>query len=194
MKKFLMLFLIILSGCVTDRNFNQSNLCDIFQTNPQWKSYAEKTKDKWGVPVSLQLSFIKQESSFNRTARPPRQKVLGLIPGLRHSSAYGYSQALDGTWEEYKKSTGNYNADRKNFADASDFIGWYVDGSYRLLKIEKTDVYNHYLAYHEGKGGFQKKSYNKKKWLLDVAKKVENQAKEYSDQIKKCNFHKNSVF
>ncbi|MDA1350041.1 MAG: transglycosylase SLT domain-containing protein [Proteobacteria bacterium] len=194
MKKFLMLFLIILSGCVTDRNFNQSNLCDIFQTNPQWKSYAEKTKDKWGVPVSLQLSFIKQESSFNRTARPPRQKVLGLIPGLRPSSAYGYSQALDGTWEEYKQSTGNYNADRKNFADASDFIGWYVDGSYRLLKIEKTDVYNHYLAYHEGKGGFQKKSYNKKKWLLDVAKKVENQAKEYSDQIKKCNFHKNSVF
>ena len=194
MKKFLMLFLIILSGCVTDRNFNQSNLCDIFQTNPQWKSYVEKTKDKWGVPVSLQLSFIKQESSFNRTARPPRQKVLGLIPGLRPSSAYGYSQALDGTWEEYKQSTGNYNADRKNFADASDFIGWYVDGSYRLLKIEKTDVYNHYLAYHEGKGGFQKKSYNKKKWLLDVAKKVENQAKEYSDQIKKCNFHKNSVF
>ena len=194
MKKFLMLFLIILSGCVTDRNFNQSNLCDIFQTNPQWKSYAEKTKDKWGVPVSLQLSFIKQESSFNRTARPPRQKVLGLIPGLRPSSAYGYSQALDGTREEYKQSTGNYNADRKNFADASDFIGWYVDGSYRLLKIEKTDVYNHYLAYHEGKGGFQKKSYNKKKWLLEVAKKVENQAKEYSDQIKKCNFHKNSVF
>ena len=194
MKKFLMLFLIILSGCVTDRKFNQSNLCDIFQTNPQWKSYAEKTKDKWGVPVSLQLSFIKQESSFNRTARPPRQKVLGLIPGLRPSSAYGYSQALDGTWEEYKQSTGNYNADRKKFADASDFIGWYVDGSYRLLKIEKTDVYNHYLAYHEGKGGFQKKSYNKKKWLLDVAKKVENQAKEYSDQIKKCNFHKNSVF
>ena len=194
MKKFLMLFLIILSGCVTDRNFNQSNLCDIFQTNPQWKSYAEKTKDKWGVPVSLQLSFIKQESSFNRTARPPRQKVLGLIPGLRPSSAYGYSQALDGTWEEYKQSTGNYNADRKKFADASDFIGWYVDGSYRLLKIEKTDVYNHYLAYHEGKGGFQKKSYNKKKWLLEVAKKVENQAKEYSDQIKKCNFHKNSVF
>ena len=119
---------------------------------------------------------------------------MGLIPGFRPSSAYGYSQALDGTWEEYKQSTGNYNADRKNFADASDFIGWYVDGSYRLLKIEKTDVYNHYLAYHEGKGGFQKKSYNKKKWLLDVAKKVENQAKEYSDQIKKCNFHKNSVF
>ena len=97
-------------------------------------------------------------------------------------------------YKRQKQSTGNYNADRKNFADASDFIGWYVDGSYRLLKLEKSDVYNHYLAYHEGKSGFQKKSYNKKKWLLAVAEKVERQAKEYSNQIKKCNFHKNSVF
>ena len=82
MRKFFFALAIILSGCVTDRNFNQSNVCDIFKTNPQWKSYAEKTKEKWGVPVSLQLSFIKQESSFNRTARPPRQIVLGFIPKL----------------------------------------------------------------------------------------------------------------
>ena len=194
MIKFLLIFFLFLAGCVTDRSFNQSNICDIFKINPKWKLYTENTKDKWGVPVSLQLSFIKQESSFQRTARPPRKKVLGFIPGLRASSAYGYSQALDGTWEEYKISTGNSNADRKNFEDASDFIGWYIDGSYRLLKLNKSDVYNHYLAYHEGRGGYQKKSFNKKKWLLEVAKKVERQAKEYSSQIKKCNFHKNSVF
>lgn len=194
MIKFLLIFFLFLAGCVTDRSFNQSNICDIFKTKPKWKLYTENTKEKWGVPVSLQLSFIKQESSFQRTARPPRKKVLGFIPGLRASSAYGYSQALDGTWEEYKISTGNSNADRKNFEDASDFIGWYIDGSYRLLKLNKSDVYNHYLAYHEGRGGYQKKSFNKKKWLLDVAKKVERQAKEYSSQIKKCNFHKNSVF
>ena len=194
MIKFLLIFVLFLAGCVTDRSFNQSNICDIFKTNPKWKLYTENTKEKWGVPVSLQLSFIKQESSFQRTARPPRKKVLGFIPGLRASSAYGYSQALDGTWEEYKISTGNLNADRKNFEDASDFIGWYIDGSYRLLKLNKSDVYNHYLAYHEGRGGYQKKSFNKKKWLLEVAKKVERQAKEYSGQIKKCNFHKNSVF
>ena len=77
-------------------------------------SYTEDTKDKWGVPVSLQLSFIKHESSFQRTARPPRKKFLGLIPGLRASSAYGYSQALDGTWKEYIQASGNSNADRKN--------------------------------------------------------------------------------
>ena len=194
MIKYFLILSLILSSCVTDRSFNTSNICDIFKTNPKWKSYTENTKEKWGVPVSLQLSFIKHESSFQRTARPPRKKVLGIIPGLRASSAYGYSQALDGTWEEYKKATGNSKADRKNFEDASDFIGWYIEGSYRLLKLDKSDVYNHYLAYHEGRGGYQKKSFNKKKWLLEVAKKVERQAKEYSSQIKKCNFHKNSVF
>ena len=194
MIKYLLILSLFLASCVTDRSFNTSNICDIFKTNPKWKSYTESTKEKWGVPVSLQLSFIKHESSFQRTARPPRKKVLGFIPGLRASSAYGYSQALDGTWEEYKKATGNSKADRKNFEDASDFIGWYIEGSYRLLKLDKSDMYNHYLAYHEGRGGYQKKSFNKKKWLLEVAKKVERQAKEYSSQIKKCNFHKNSVF
>jgi hypothetical protein len=193
-KIYIFLLLLIISGCVTNRQFNTSDVCDIFKTNPNWKAITEKTKAKWDVPVSLQLSFIKQESSFDRTARPPRQKILGFIPGLRASSAYGYSQALDGTWEEYISSTKNFDADRKDFEDASDFIGWYVDGTYRLLKISKNDVYNHYLAYHEGRGGYQKKSYEKKKWLLGVAEKVELQAKEYSNQIKKCNFHKNSVF
>ena len=193
-KIYIFIILLIISGCVTNRKFNTSDVCDIFKTNPNWKAITEKTKAKWDVPVSLQLSFIKQESSFDRTARPPRQKILGFIPGLRASSAYGYSQALDGTWEEYISSTKNFDADRKDFEDASDFIGWYVDGTYRLLKISKNDVYNHYLAYHEGRGGYQKKSYEKKKWLLGVAEKVELQAKEYSNQIKKCNFHKNSVF
>ena len=178
MIKYFLILSLFLASCVTDRSFNTSNICDIFKTNPKWKSYTESTKEKWGVPVSLQLSFIKYESSFQRTARPPRKKVLGIIPGLRASSAYGYSQALDGTWEEYKKATGNSKADRKNFEDASDFIGWYIEGSYRLLKLDKSDVYNHYLAYHEGRGGYQKKSFNKKKWLLEVAKKVERQAKE----------------
>ena len=194
MIKYFLILSLFLASCVTDRSFNTSNICDIFKTNPNWKSYTESTKEKWGVPVSLQLSFIKHESSFQRTARPPRKKVLGIIPGLRASSAYGYSQALDGTWEEYKKATGNSKADRKNFEDASDFIGWYIEGSYRLLKLDKSDVYNHYLDYHEGRGGYQKESFNKKKWLLEVAKKVERQAKEYSSQFKKCNFHKNSVF
>ena len=115
MTKYILLLFLIIGGCVTaDRSFNTADICDIFKTNPKWKSYTESTKEKWGVPVSLQLSFIKQESSFERMARPPRKKELGVIPGLRPSSAYGYSQALDGTWEEYRQATGNFKADRKS--------------------------------------------------------------------------------
>lgn len=193
MKKFYLLFFItiFLTSCLTTRSFNSSDACDIFKSNPQWRIITENTKNKWGVPVTLQLAFIKQESSFKKNAKPPRKKLFGIIPSKRASSAHGYSQALNGTWEDYKKSTGNTGANRKKFRDASDFIGWYIDGSYRLLKLPKTDVFNHYLAYHEGRGGFQKKTYNKKKWLLEVAKKVEGQAIGYTRQIKLCKLSKN---
>ena len=198
MKRLLYFFLtvVILNSCVTSRSFNSNDLCSIFKSNPQWKSITEKTKQKWGVPVTLQLAFIKQESSFKKNAKPPRGKLLGIIPGKRASSAYGYSQALDGTWEDYKKSSGNLLASRKDFKDASDFIGWYVDGSHRLLKIKKNDVYSQYLAYHEGRSGYKSKTYNKKKWLLDVSKKVESQAILYTKQLKNCKIlkRKNSVF
>ena len=195
MKKIHIIFFIFLliSSCVTSRNINISDACDIFKSNPQWRIITENTKDKWGVPVTLQLAFIKQESSFKKNAKPPRNKLFGVIPSKRASSAYGYSQALDGTWEDYKKSTGRISASRKNFRDASDFIGWYIDGSYRLLKLPKTDVYNHYLAYHEGRSGFQKKTYNNKKWLLNVAKKVKNQAISYTKQINSCKLSKNKL-
>ncbi len=181
----------MLASCVTTRQINTSDACDIFKGYPQWRIITENTKAKWGVPVTLQLAFIKQESSFKKNAKPPRSKLLGIIPSKRISSAYGYSQALDGTWDDYRSSTGNTSASRKNFRDASDFIGWYVDGSHRLLKLPKTDTFNHYLAYHEGRGGFQKKTFNSKKWLLNVAKKVEKQAISYTKQIKLCNFSKN---
>ena len=173
---------------------NMDNACSILQQRPSFDRAFQKTKRKWGAPVHVQMAILHQESKFIPNAKTPRKYFLGIVPWGRQSSAYGYAQALDGTWEEYIQATGNSNADRKNFRDASDFIGWYVDGSYRLLKLSKNDVYNHYLAYHEGRGGYQKKSFNKKKWLLDVAQKVERQAKDYSNQIKKCKFHKKSVF
>jgi hypothetical protein len=37
---------------------------------------------------------------------PPHVYRLGIIPMGRMSSAYGYSQALDGTWAEYQRETG----------------------------------------------------------------------------------------
>jgi hypothetical protein len=43
-----------------------------------------------------------------------------------------------------------------------------------------------YLAYHEGNGGFAKKSYLAKPWLLNVAQNVADQAKRYRSQLNFC--------
>ncbi len=52
--------------------------------------------------------------------------------------------------------------------------------------FQKNDFYNQYLAYHEGQNGWKNKSFNSKKWLLGVAKKVETNANKYNNQLKDC--------
>ena len=73
-----------------------------------------------------------------------------------------------------------------DFDDAIDFIGWYNDQSSRRSKISKSDAYNLYLAYHEGQGGFNRKTYRSKKWLIKVARKVQGQSKKYQSQLSGC--------
>ena len=138
------------------------------------------------MPIHVQLAIIHQESSFKYDAKPPKDYLLGFIPWGRTSSAYGYAQVKDSTWDWYKQKTGNWGADRDEFADAVDFIGWYGSVSYKTLGISKWDAKNQYLAYHEGHGGFKRKTYNKKSWLIGVANKVERNAARYRAQLGKC--------
>ena len=123
---------------------------DTFGTN------IRKIPMKMGVPIYIQLAFIKKESSFNWLAKPPRKKLFKVIPFKRPSSSFGYSQAVIGTWEQYKKETNNPLATRARFKDSVDFIGWYVNKSYKLLKIPKNDAYRQYLAYYKGWGDYKK--------------------------------------
>ena len=126
------------------------------------------------------------ESDFDWLAKPPRQKLFKIIPFKRPSSSFGYSQAVKGTWEQYKNETGNKLATRTRFKDSVDFIGWYNDQSHRRNKISKNDAYHLYLAYHEGQGGFAKKTFAKKKWLKDVARKLSDRADSYTQQLNGC--------
>ena len=66
------------------------------------------------------------------------------------------------------------------------FIGWYIDGSQKTLGISKWDTYSQYLAYHDGRGGFKRKTYTRKPNLLKVARRVEQTARNYGWQLKKC--------
>ena len=132
------------------------------------------------------MAIVKQESSFIRDAKPNRKKLFGFIPTSRPSTAFGYAQVTNPTWDWYKIKTKNNNASRANFFDVTDFIGWYSDQTLQILGIPKNDYYNQYLAYHEGHQRWKNKSYNSKKWLIDVAKKVEKKAKQYNNQLKEC--------
>jgi hypothetical protein len=175
-----------LSGCSTAPPANVENICAIFEEKKSWYRAARKSQKRWGTPVHVQLSIIRQESTFRFNAKPPRTRLLGFIPWKRPSNAYGYAQALDSTWKSYKDDTGNRFADRDDFSDAIDFVGWYTDKSQTRVGISKWDPYNQYLAYHEGHNGWKKKTWRKKRWLQETARVVDHRAREWGAQLKRC--------
>ena len=180
------LALLMIAGCAMSPPEQVDNVCDIFRERPGWYNDAKQSRARWGVPISVSMAFMYQESRFVATAKPPRKKIFGVIPGPRPSDSYGYSQAKEGTWDWYQRSTGNYGADRDDFGDAIDFIGWYNNVSNKELGISKRDAFRLYLAYHEGHGGYRKQSYRSKDWLIDVARKVDRHAQQYNSQLQRC--------
>lgn len=178
--------IVAVSGCATSPPQRMDSVCHIFDEKYSWYKAAKKAEKNWGVPVSVMMSFIHQESRYHAKAKPPRKKILWVIPGPRVSSAYGYPQAKKETWRWYQRDTGNSWSNRSNFDDAIDFIGWYNDQSHRRNHIAKNDAYNLYLAYHEGHGGFARRTYDKKAWLKPVASKVAAKASRYATQLAQC--------
>lgn len=178
--------LVLVTGCTSSPPEDANNICSIFEEKRGWYKEAARSSRRWSTDISVMMSMMYQESSFKARARPPRKKILWVIPGPRPASAYGYAQATNETWRAYKRSTGNRGADRNKFHDAIDFIGWYNDQSQKKNNINKGDAYHLYLAYHEGQGGFAKRSYRKKQWLKDVATKVSSRAGTYRAQLDRC--------
>lgn len=176
----------VLTGCVTPPPQNKSDICEIFRENRSWYKASANASDKWGVPIAVPISFMYQESGFRHNARPPMRYFLGFIPYGRASSAYGYSQAKTPTWDDYVKDTGRLFASRSNFADAVDFIGWYIDKTHQVNKVPKDDAYRLYLNYHEGWGGYRRGSHQQKAWLLRTARQVDDRARIYQQQLKGC--------
>ncbi len=184
--KLLCITLLFLYACTSNQLTNTADSCTIFDEKKSWYKATKNSYDKWKTPIALQLAIIDQESSFTQFAKPERNKLFGIIPTSRPSSAFGYAQVTNPTWDWYKTKTGNKNASRANFSDITDFIGWYTTQSEKLVGISKNHYYNQYLAYHEGQGGWKKESYLEKKWLIEVAKTVERNAKMYNNQLKEC--------
>ncbi|MEE9427533.1 MAG: lytic transglycosylase [Paracoccaceae bacterium] len=165
---------------------NLDNACSIVNQRPAYLKAMKRSERKWGIPVHVQMATIFQESKFIGNARTPYQYALGIIPMGRQSSAYGFSQALDGTWDEYRSDTGNRGARRDDIAASTDFIGWYMAESSDELGISLSDASSQYLAYHEGRAGFARGSYRSKAWLRRIANAVDARSDTYQQQLQAC--------
>ena len=187
-KKILTILLLLFLSACSSVPKNTADGCSIFSERYLWYKHAKKTEIKWGTPIYVQLAIIKMESDFDWLAKPERYKLFKIIPYKRPSSSFGYSQAVKGTWKQYKLETNNKYALRSRFKDSVDFIGWYTNKTEKLLKISKKDAFKQYIAYHEGWGAY--KNYKKNQKVISLAKKVEKQSKKYTKQLDNC---KNSL-
>ncbi|MGD2133691.1 MAG: hypothetical protein PVI23_12930 [Maricaulaceae bacterium] len=175
-----------LASCASPPS-NTSNACAIFAEKRGWWDAVRDSERRWGAPPSVQLAILYQESAFEHDARPPRRRILFVIPGLRRqSSSYGFAQATRSTWDWYKDETGRRSADRDSFRDATDFVGWYARKSRELSGIALDDARNQYLAYHEGHGGFNRGSYRGDRALIARADAVGARAARYEAQLEGC--------
>ncbi|MGB0900397.1 lytic transglycosylase [Halocynthiibacter sp.] len=191
MKKSLRALILLgfVAACGSSNNSaprNLDNACSILDQRPSFERAMKRTERRWGVPVHVQMATIYQESKFIANARTPLRYALGVIPMGRQSSAYGYSQALDATWDEYRRETNSRGAKRNDIDDATDFIGWYMTATRDQLNIPLSDARNQYLAYHEGRGGYSRGSYRAKSWLVQVAARVQSRANTYRRQLRGC--------
>jgi len=182
----LLLCLFTLSACTTSPPRQTNNVCSLFEEKSRWYKEAKKAEKNWRSPIPIMMAIMHQESRFRAKAKPARSKLLWVIPWTRPSNAYGYPQALNSTWDWYRKSTGNWGADRDDFGDAIDFIGWYNDQTHKVNRVKRDDTYRLYLAYHEGHGGFKRRTYKSKAWLKTVASKVKRKAATYKRQLQGC--------
>ncbi len=182
-----MLIAVLVQGCAANRQpSTTTDICRIFTERAHWYGSMQKSERKWGTPMHVQMAIIWRESAFRAHVRAPRKRILWVIPAGRASSSRGFTQAIDGTWNWYKESTGNTGADRSSFEDSADFVGWYVSMTRRINGVRKTDAYNNYLAYHEGHGNFKKRSFRNKPNVRKAAREVKNMADRYERQLRGC--------
>ena len=177
--------IIFVTSCSSIPKYPQ-NACKIFGENYLWYKSIKKSSDKYNAPIHIILAFVNKESGFNRWAKPKRTKLFKVIPYKRPSSSFGYSQAVNKTWELYKTETDNPLALRSRFKDSVMFIGWYISKTHKINKVPLNDPYRQYLNYYLGWGSYAKKKYKTDKNSIIFAKKVEKQSKIYKNQLQEC--------
>ena len=170
------------------------NACKIFGEKYLWYKSVKKSSERYGAPIHIILAFVNKESGFNRWAKPKRTRLFKIVPYKRPSSSFGYSQAVNKTWELYKTETNNPLALRARFKDSVMFIGWYMQKTKKINKIPLNDSYRQYLNYYLGWGNYANKVYKTDKKAVIFAKNVQKQSKIYKSQLLECEKNLNNKY
>lgn len=181
-----MALVILLAACGEAPPRAQDDLCSVLEQRPSWYQYARESEARWGTPVPVMMAFVRFESGFRNTARPRREYLLGVLPWRWQTTAYGYAQAKDGTWNDYLKANPGAFRKRSDMEDALDFIGWYNHLSARELGLAKNDARRLYLAYHQGRTGYRRGGWRDNEAIRQYARRVAATADRYADQLRAC--------
>ena len=181
------MLLLGLHACSSTPPARPDNICEVFDEKRGWYKHAHAAQKEWGLPIPVGMAFIHKESSYQSDARPEREKLLWVIPWKRPSSAYGYAQATNEAWSDYKNDTGTgWFKARDDMRDALDFVGWYNHRSAKRLGLKKSDAYSLYLAYYVGPTGYAKGVWRNDSNVKGYARRVAQRADRYQQQLNGC--------
>jgi hypothetical protein len=114
--------------------------CALIASHKGWAEALANAQARWETPPAPLLAVVRQESNFE----VPKRATQPLAP-------YGYAQADARTWSAYRTAVKRPHADRADFADAVDFIGWYFAATRaRTGANYAKQLATHYLAYSRG--------------------------------------------
>lgn len=167
----LLLSIGVVSPVLATKYVKEIHICKYLEENPGFKESLKTASAKWGVRPELILAIIKKESNFHPTVVGTRTSV-------------GWTQAKTFVWEEYQHETKQPFRKRECFADAVDFIGWYVARYAKLEGKDPNDAYHAYLNYRLGYVGAH--TYPLLPLAVQQAKKVVRYAEHFRQGLKKC--------
>jgi hypothetical protein len=76
-KPSILILLLSLTACTALTPKNGDDICSTFREKEDWYDDTKNSFEKWGVPISVQMAIMHQESHFVADAQPPRPWLLG---------------------------------------------------------------------------------------------------------------------
>ena len=102
LKNFFLLFFFFVLSCSSVPK-NTVNACAIFNEKYLWYKFS-KSKESGVLLLNYRWQLLERKADMIGLQDQKEQNCLK-FPWKRKSSSLGYSQAIEDTWETYKKST-----------------------------------------------------------------------------------------